>query len=246
MKLLAGVVLCVSTAAGAAETVVAVAANFRPVAEVLARDFGATTAHTVRITSGSTGKLYAQIVSGAPFDVFLSADARTPALLEEAGFGVAGSRFTYAHGRLALFVRDPALLGDDLRDTLRQAGIRRIAIANPALAPYGQAAQEVLDAIGGPGAFADRIVTGENVAQAFAFVATGNADAGFVALSNVLQAAGEHDGDWLEVPSGRHAPIRQDAVLLRHGAGNPAAIAFLEFLAGGAARERIAASGYGT
>jgi len=245
MRVLA-VLLLLSTSANAAEAIVAVAANFRPVAVQLARDFADATPHSVRITSGSTGKLYAQVLSGAPFDLFLSADAKTAAMLEASALGVQGSRFTYANGRLALWLRNPALLREDLPAALRQAGVRRLAIANPALAPYGQAAEEVLRACGGPGGFAGQIVTGENVAQAFAFVATGNADAGLVALSSVLQGGDEHGGAWIEVPSSCHSQIRQDAVLLRHGAGNPAATGFLEYLAGDAARERIAASGYGT
>ena len=245
MRVLAWLVLLSPTAAGAAEAVVAVAANFRPVAELLARDFAAGTPHSVRITSGSTGKLYAQVVNGAPFDVFLSADEDTAARLETSALGVPGSRFSYAYGRLVLWAREPALLRHDLAATLQQPGIHRLAIANPALAPYGKAAEETLAGCAGPAGFAGLVVTGENVAQAFAFVATGNADAGLVALSSVLDGRAEHGGAWLEVPSGCHARIRQDAVLLRRGADNAAAVAFLEYLSGDAARARIAERGYG-
>ncbi|MDH4072731.1 MAG: molybdate ABC transporter substrate-binding protein [Gammaproteobacteria bacterium] len=245
MKLLASAALLLSTAAGAAEAVVAVAANFLPVLEILVDDFGNSTPHSVRITSGSTGKLHAQIMNGAPFDVFLSADSDTVIRLEKSGNGVAGTRFTYANGRLALWIREPYSLREDIGETLRQDGIRHIAIANPALAPYGRAAIEVLGAVGNPEEFADRIVMGENVAQAFAYVATGNADAGLVALSNMIQANGKYGGAWAEVPPDLYSPIRQDALLLRHGADNEAATAFLAFLASDAARTRIAASGYG-
>jgi molybdate transport system substrate-binding protein len=233
-------------AAPAAEAVVAVAANFTPVLEELGERFESSSPHSLKLVSGSTGKLYAQIVNGAPFDLFLAADAERPRLLEQSGQGVAGSRFTYATGRLAAWSADAALIGEDLAATLARDRVRRLAIANPALAPYGSAARDVIAALGMTDRFAGRIAMGENVSQAFTLAATGNADIGLVALSTVLMNRDKVGGKYLEIPPALHAPVRQDAIVLARGMDNEAALAFVHYLQSDAVREQLAAYGYGT
>jgi molybdate transport system substrate-binding protein len=220
----------------AEEAHVAVAANFAVPARQLAQAFGAGTGHKLILSNGSTGKLYAQIRSGAPFDVLLSADEETPRRLEAEKLAVPGSRFTYAVGRLA-FIHPGQHRVDE--QVLRRQGFRRLAIANPKLAPYGAAAKQTLEKLGLWEAMQPKLVQGENIAQTFQFVATGNADAGFVALSQIDRGAPH----WL-VPEGLHAPLRQDAVLVSRGARNPAASGFLEYLKSAPARERIRSHGY--
>ena len=246
MKNVAWLFLFAASAAQAEEAVVAVAANFAPAARVLADLFEADAPHTVTISSGSTGKLYAQIMNGAPFDVFLSADEDTARRLESSGLGVRDSRFTYAVGRLVVWSADPATVLDDWQTTLQQPGIRRLAIANPELAPYGRAAREALQHAELWNLLADRIVLGENVAQALTLTVTANADVGFVALSQALSSSLDGQGSYLPIPENLHEPIRQDAVLLGRGADNPAATAFLAFLQSDEARSRVTALGYGT
>ena len=220
-----------------ADVLVAVATNFVRPAEHIVTDFAKKHGGEVALVAGSTGKLYAQIRSGAPFDVFLAADQRRPALLEEEGPGVAGSRFTYALGRLALWTaRDDTELN---ADTLRRGDFRKLAIANPELAPYGEAAREVLSRLGVQ--VQEHIVTAESVGQAFALVATGNADLGLVAAPQARQAG--QGRLWL-VPSHLHEPIRQDAILLTRAKDNAIATAFVAFLRTDA-RTAIASLGYG-
>lgn len=231
--------------AAGAEAVIAVAANFSEVAERLAKDFERESGHRLTSVAGSTGKLYAQIANGAPFDVFLAADQESPGRLEKEGLAVAGSRFTYATGRLTLWSSEPGRIGRDGAATLRQGKFRRLAIANPALAPYGAAAQRTLESLGLWQRFKDRIVMGETIGQAHALVASGNAELGFVALSSVLSPRNETRGSRWDVPSDLHAPIRQDAVLVARAAGNPAARAFLGFLRSAKAKAVIATYGYG-
>lgn len=226
----------------AAEALAAVASNFSDVAMTLKAEFEANSPHEIGIVTGSTGKLYAQIVNGGPFDVLLAADQERPRLLEISGDAVAGSRFTYAIGQLVLWSPQAAIIGADIASTLGQPRVRKIAIANPALAPYGSAARETLQSLGVWEDARANIVMGENVGQAYALVATGNADLGFVAMSQVLTAP--QRGQYIAVPSTSHQAVRQDAVLLRHGAGNEAARAFLDFLREQPARRLIAASGY--
>lgn len=221
---------------------VAVAANFGAVHERLATLFTAGTGHEVVSSTGSSGQLYAQIRNGAPYDVFLSADSDRPLLLEQSGAASAGMRFTYAVGRLALY--GPSLdsvraFGVDLRDRRHQ----RIAIANPKTAPYGAAAVQVLARLGLTDVVASRLVRGENVAQAYQFVHSGAAELGFVAAS---QVQGEPAQAYWMVPAEYHDVIAQDAVLLRRGEGNPAALAFAEFMRGGLARGVIESFGYDT
>jgi molybdate transport system substrate-binding protein len=207
---------------------VAVSTNFLTTAEELSDAFTAASGTRVALTSGVTGKLSAQITQGAPFDVFLSADATTPERLAAEGHALADRRFTYAFGRLALHARDPALLaGGDLKAALEAPGLRFLAIANPDLAPYGRAAMEVLEEFALVEALEGRLALGQNVGQAFALVDSGAADIGLVALSSVIDLPPETH---IVVPEGMHAPIRQDAILLKRGDGNAGAAAFLEFL----------------
>jgi molybdate transport system substrate-binding protein len=227
------------------EAVIAVAANFSEVAERLAKDFERESGHRLTFVAGSTGKLYAQIVNGAPFDAFLAADQESPARLEKDGLAVAGSRFTYATGRLTLWSSEPARIGRDGAATLRQGTFRRLAIANSALAPYGAAAQQTLESLGLWKRFKDRIVMGQTIGQAHALVASGNAELGFVALSSVLSPRNETRGSRWDVPSDLHEPIRQDAALLARSAGNPAARGFLGFLRSAKAKAVMATYGYG-
>ena len=210
------------------EALVAVASNFVEPAEALVQSFTAATGHTVTLTPGSTGRLHAQITQGAPFDVFLSADAIRPAELERDGLAVAGTRQTYAVGRLVLWAH--ATGPTSPLERLETGRFRRLAIANPDLAPYGSAAIQVLEHLALPDTVSDQLVMGENIAQTFAFVVTGNADLGFVALSQVESPSFGRAAQYQRIPADWHDPIRQDAVLLRHGADNPAAVAWLDFL----------------
>jgi molybdate transport system substrate-binding protein len=225
----------------AAEIRVAVAANFiEPVKEIGAL-FAKATGHQAVFSPGGTGQLYAQITQDAPFEVFLAADEATPKKAVDQGFAVAGSRFTYATGRLALFSRDPALVRGEA--TLREGRFTKLAVANPATAPYGAAAVEVMKALGVYDGLAARLVQGNNIAQTYQFVATANAELGFVALSQIARQA--EGSRWL-VPDSLHAPIAQDAVLLQRGADSEAARAFLAFLRGPESRAVVAKFGYGT
>lgn len=236
---LIAVVACMHGAA-ASEARVAVAANFAVTAQRLAEDFRAESGHTLVLSSGSTGKFYAQIRSGAPFDVLLSADEDTPRRLESEKLAVPASRFTYALGRLVLWSPKPGF-GDE--NALRSQPFARLAIANPRLAPYGAAARQTLDRLGLWETVQGRILQGENIAQTFQFVSSGNADAGFVALSQIRDARTGTGSHWL-VPQRYHSPLRQDAVLLARGAGNDAARGFLAYLKSARAGERIRSHGY--
>ena len=237
-----------TTASGparAAETLVAVAANFAEVIEQLKPVFEKSTGHKLQATTGSTGKLDAQITAGAPFEVLLSADAKTPAKLEAEGGGVAGTRFTYAIGRLALWSSDPKLITGDGMAALTASDVRHVAIANPELAPYGVAAKETLEKLGLWETIKDKIVMGENVGQTHSMVATGNAQVGFVALSAVLSPRAAAPGSRWDVPQELFTPILQDAILLKVGAENEAAHAFLDYLKSPEAKQIIEQYGYG-
>jgi molybdate transport system substrate-binding protein len=227
------------SAASADVVHVAVATNFAATCRQLADAFTSASQHEVLLSEGSTGKLAAQIANGAPFEVFLSGDAERPRRLEDNHHAVAGTRFSYALGRLVLwsardgFVRDETVLrGDDFA---------HLAIANPDLAPYGAAAREALQHLGVWERVLPKLVRGEDVGQTFHFVSTGNAELGFVALSQLGGAGGSR---WL-VPSKLHAPIEQQAVLLVAGQDDPAAKAFLAFLSSATARGLIERAGYG-
>ncbi len=223
----------------------AVASNFRAPAEEIARRFSEDTGHDVRISSASTGKLHAQIANGAPFDVFLAADSEHPQQLEAAGLAVAGTRATYALGGLVLWSRDAALVGADCRTALADLGSRRLAIANPAHAPFGIAAKQFLDAAGLWQQVEPRLVYGENIAQALHFVATGNAELGLIAASQALDPRLPRATCNWPVPEELHAPIEQQAILLRRAADNPAAQDFIAYLAGDTAAAIVKHFGYG-
>jgi molybdate transport system substrate-binding protein len=224
---------------GGATVRAAVAANFTAAAREIADAFEDATGDTALLSFGSTGQLYAQIVQGAPFEVFLAADRERPAMAEREGHAVPGSRRTYAVGRLVLFSAEPGRISGP--EALRDPQLQRIALANPDLAPYGRAAFEAARALGVESILRERQVIGTNVSQAHQFVRTGNAEVGFLALSQVARTSG--GSRWL-VPEDLHAPIRQQAVLLAAGRDNPAAARFLDFLATPAARAILDRHGY--
>jgi molybdate transport system substrate-binding protein len=227
----------------AAEVQVAVAANFTAPMKKIAADFEQATGHKAQLAFGATGKFYAQIRNGAPFEVLLAADDETPAKLEREGMAVTGSRFTYAIGQLALWSAKPGVV-DDKGEVLKQGAFAHLAIANPKLAPYGAAAVESLTKLGLLGSVEPRFVQGENIAQTFQFVSTGNAELGFVALSQIHEGGKLKSGSAWIVPAGLHAPIRQDALVLTKGKDNPAALALMKYLKEDRARAIIKAYGY--
>lgn len=241
--MLALVFALAATGARAGQALVAVASNFAPVAEDLADRFASSTGHRITLVAGSTGKLYAQIARGAPFDVFLAADSARPARLVEEGRAIAGSRRVYALGRLVLWSASPDLRSAAGPDLLARGDFRHLAIANPDLAPYGVAAREVLLSLGLLAKLEERLVHGENIGQTYALVASGNAELGFVADAQGRGTPGRESGGW-RVPTDHHAPIRQEAVLLARAATNRAARAFLDYLADDEAKQAIEAAGY--
>ena len=229
--------------ASAAEVQVAVAANFAAPMKAIAAKFEQATGDKVALSLGSTGKFYAQIRNGAPYDVMLSADAETPAKLVREGYAVPGSEFTYSIGKLALWSPRPGYV-DAGGAVLSRGDFRHLAVANPKLAPYGAAAMETLARLGVLKQIRPKLVQGENIAQAYQFVASGNAELGFVALSQVYEDGKIKAGSAWIVPAALYDPIRQDAVLLAKGRGNPAAAALLTFLKGPQARAVIQDYGY--
>lgn len=229
--------------AQAAEVSVAVASNFTAPAQKIAAAFEQDTGHKAVLAFGATGKFYAQIKNGAPFQVLLAADGATPARLEKEGLTQASSRFTYAIGRLVLWSPQPAWV-DDKGEVLRSASFAHLAIANPKLAPYGLAAMETLGKLGLLAALQPRLVQGENIGQAYQFVATGNAALGFVALSQVMSEGRITQGSAWVIPAQWHTPIRQDAVVLAAAKDNPAALAWITFLKSDKARAIIRSFGY--
>ncbi len=235
--------LIVGPSAGADELQVATAANFAAPMEQIATNFAKATGHKAIIISGATGKLYAQIRNGAPYAVLLAADEQTPRKLEEEGLAVAGQRFTYAIGKLVLFSAKPGFV-DAGGEVLRAGKFRHLALANPKTAPYGAAAVEALHALGQFDSVQAKIVEGESIGQTFAFVVSGNAELGFVALSQLGPGASRATGSWWLVPQSLYAPIRQDACLLTKGAEQPAARAFMEYLRSENSRALIRAYGY--
>lgn len=225
------------------EVGVAVAANFTAPMKAIATAFERATGHRAALSFGATGQLVAQIRNGAPFAILLAADDATPAKLEGEGLAVAGSRFTYATGRLALWSAQPGLV-DGQGDVLRSDRFERLAVANPKLAPYGAAALQTLDQLGLRERLAGKLVEGANIAQTFQFVSSGNAPLGFVALSQVFENGQLKPGSAWIVPDTLHAPIHQDAVLLNPGRDNPAAAALMRYLRGDAAKAVIRTFGY--
>jgi molybdate transport system substrate-binding protein len=226
----------------AAETQVAVAANFTEPAKAIAVAFERATGHKAVLAFGASGAFYTQISHGAPFEVFLSADAERPAKADQEGLAVRGTRFTYAVGRLVLYSTTPGLV-DARGAVLGKGGFDKIAIADPATAPYGLAAIETMRKLGVYDALKPKVVTGSSIAQAYQFTSTGAAQLGFVALSQVIATPG--GSRWI-VPATLHAPIDQQAVLLKTGAQSPAAKAFLAFLKGRTALAIIRRYGYAT
>ncbi|BBO99714.1 molybdate ABC transporter substrate-binding protein [Sulfuriferula nivalis] len=225
------------------EVQVAVAANFTAPMKVIAADFEKDTGHKASLSFGATGKFYAQIKNGAPFDILLAADDETPAKLEKEDLGVAGSRFTYAIGKLVLWSAKPDFV-DDKGEVLKKGSFEHIALGNPKLAPYGVAAVETMTKLGLMSTLEPKFVQGENIAQTFQFVSTGNAELGFVALSQVYENGKLKSGSGWIVPANMHNAIRQDAILLSKGKGNPAAEALLKFLKSDKAKAVIKAYGY--
>lgn len=220
---------------------VAVASNFIATMRVLAEHFWEQSGHSIVLLPGSTGKHYAQIMNGAPFDAFFAADAERPALLEAEGRIRPGSRFTYAIGKLVLWSPDPGVVDRD-GAVLESGSFRRLAIANPRLAPYGRAAQQVLESRGLRDALQSKLVRGENISQAFQFVASGNAELGFVALSQLMQTGREGEGSSWQVPEELYMPIEQQAVLLSE---STAALALKSYMQSEAAHAIIRGFGYG-
>lgn len=243
LRRIALILATVAVSVRADEVQVAVAANFTAPMQKIAADFEKDSGHKAALSFGSTGKFYAQIKNGAPFQVLLAADDETPAKLEQGGSAVAGSRFTYAIGRLVLWSPRTAIV-DDKGEVLRKGGFDHLALANPRLAPYGAAAVEVMKALGVYDRLAPSFVQAENIAQAYQFVATENALLGFVALSQVMEGGKLKSGSAWIVPANLHSPIRQDAVILDKGSGNPAAEALLKYLKGDKARAVIKSYGY--
>ena len=233
----------VAASARAGEVQVAVAANFALPMQQIAAGFEKDTGHKALISTGATGKFYAQIKNGAPFQLLLAADDETPAKLEAEGLGVKGSRFTYAVGRLVLWSAKTGFV-DEGGKVLQSERFNKLALANPKLAPYGAAAVEALERLGLFSAVEPKFVQGENIAQTYQFAASGNADLGFVALSQVSKDGKLTGGSAWVVPADLHAPIRQDAVLLTPGADSAAARALLKYLQGDAARAVIRSFGY--
>jgi molybdate transport system substrate-binding protein len=232
-----------SAAALADDVQVAVAANFTAPAKLIAAEFEKDSGHKALLAFGGTGKFYAQIRNGAPFDVLLAADDETPAKLEREGAAVAGSRFTYATGRLVLWSPRPGYV-DDKGDVLSMGNFRHLAIANPKLAPYGAAAVEALTALKLLDVLQPKFVQGENIAQTHQFVASGNAELGFVALSQLMKDGKIGEGSAWIVAATLHQPIKQDAVILDKGKGKPAAEAWIRYLKGDKARTVIRSFGY--
>jgi molybdate transport system substrate-binding protein len=249
--------LWLAGAAQADAVTVAVAANFAGPMAKIAEGFAAASGHTLKVSTGSTGKFYSQIVAGAPFEVLIAADDETPKKLIAEGHAVAGSNFTYAIGQLVLWSARPSIV-DEQGAVLAAGKFNKLAIANPKLAPYGRAAMEVIKAKGLTEAIAPKLVTGESIAQAYQFVFTGNAELGFVALSQVMGAGPPSAprgpavvpglpvaGSYWRVPPHLYGEIRQDVVLLKPGEKSAAAAALLAYLKSAAAQTLIQAYGYG-
>lgn len=235
---------CLATHASLADEVqVAVAANFTAPIQAIAKDFEKDTGHKLVASFGATGQFYAQIKNGAPFEVFLAADDSTPAKLEQEKATVPGSRFTYAIGKLALWSAKDGYV-DAKGEVLKQGGFQHLSIANPKTAPYGLAATQVLDKLGLKDKLAGKIVEGQNIGQAYQFVSSGNAELGFVALSQIYKDGKVTAGSAWIVPADLYEPIRQDAVILEKGKDNAAAKALVDYLKGPKAAAVIKAYGY--
>ncbi|APQ13295.1 molybdate ABC transporter substrate-binding protein [Pseudomonas oryzihabitans] len=244
LPLLCGLVSsALATSVLADEVQVAVAANFSAPLKAIGETFARDTGHQLVISSGATGQLYSQIKNGAPYEVFLSADDTTPAKLEAEGAAVKGSRFTYAIGSLALWSPKTGYV-DGEGAVLKRNAFTHLATANPKTAPYGLAAIQTLAKLGLTDAVQAKLVEGQSITQAYQFVATGNAELGFVALSQIYQDGKLKEGSAWIVPADLYQPIRQDAVLLAPGKDQPAAKALLAYLKGPQAAAVLTAYGY--
>ena len=235
--------LALSAAAQAEVVQIAVAANFTAPARALAEIFARTTGHEAKLSFGATGAFYTQIKNGAPFDILLAADDERPIRLEKEGDTVPGSRFTYAIGQLVLWSAKPGFV-DGKGAVLKGGNFNKIAIANPKLAPYGAAAVETMDKLGLAAALTPKLVTGESIGQTYNFIATGNAELGFVALAQVLDGGKMKSGSMWVVPAKYHAPIIQDAVILKRAAANPAAKAWMALMRSPNTQDFIRSYGY--
>lgn len=244
-KILVGLMLAAAAAVASAENVsVAVAANFKEPLEDISAQFQRATGHTVSISAEASGKIVAQIQNGASYDIFLSADQAKPIKLEQDGGIVPGSRFTYAIGKLALWSATPGYV-DKNGDVLKTGSYNHIAIADPKLAPYGLAATQTLQKMGLTSAVNDKLVVGKNIGTTFGYIQTGNAELGFVAMSQIYKGGKlTHGGSYWLVPQSYYKPIRQDAVLLPGGKDNPAAVALMKYLKSPAARKVMKSYGY--
>ena len=230
-------------AAQAGEVTVAVAANFTAPMQKIAKAFEQETGHKAQLAFGATGKFYAQIKNGAPFAVLLAADDETPARIEKEGLAMAGTRFTYATGRLALWSKQANVV-DDKGEVLRSSSFNKLAIADPKLAPYGIAAMEVIHKLGVQAGVIPKLVQGESIGQTYQFVSTENAHLGFVALSQISLDGRITQGSAWVVPQHLHTPLKQDAVLLNAGKDNTAAQALLKYMQGDTAKAIITRYGY--
>lgn len=240
-----GLLTLFAITSSAEQLTIAVASNFARPAQELATLYEKSSGNAVRITTASTGKLYAQIENGAPFDVLLAADEQRPKLLELSGSGVAGTRFTYAVGSLVLWSRDPALASSDCVAQLRDLGKRRLAMANPLTAPYGAAAMEFLQSAELWETVETHLVYGENIAQTLHFVVSGNARLGLIAGSQATDGRLPESTCHWPVPASMHQTLEHQAIVLRRASGNEAAADFLNFLRADDARQVISAHGYG-
>lgn len=243
LRFLVFLLACLAGTAFAETVQVAVAANFTGPMQIIAAAFEKATGHKALLAFGSSGKFYAQIKNGAPFQVLLSADDKIPARLEREGIAIAGTRFTYAIGQLALWSARESMV-DHQGAVLKQGSYKHLAIANPKLAPYGAAAIEVLKNLALLEAAQAKLVQGENIAQTYQFVASGNAEIGFVSLSQVFRDGKLAQGSAWIVPAKYHAPIRQDVVLLANGKTNAAAKALMQYLKSDQAKAVMRAHGY--
>lgn len=240
---LLGLACALIPSAQADEVSVAVASNFTAPMQKIAALFAQDTGHTAKLSFGSTGKFYAQIASGAPFGILLAADDKTPAKIAKEELGDGATRFTYAIGQLVLWSKQANYV-DAKGEVLAKGNWQHIAVANPRLAPYGLAAMQTLDKLSLTDKVQPRIVQGDNIGQTYQFAASGNAELGFVALSQVTEDGKLREGSAWVVPAEMHEPIRQDAIVLKPGAGNAAAKALMEYLRGDKARAVIKSYGY--
>lgn len=231
------------SAAMAAEAQIAVAANFAEPIRAIAAVLEKTTGHTIKITTGATGNLYAQIRNGAPFDVLLAADITTPEKLETEGLTQPGSRFTYATGKLVVWSANPTRV-DAQGAVLKAPNLGKVAYANPKIAPYGAAAVQTMNRLGLAAALAPKLVQGESIGQTFNFVYSGNADVGFVAMSQVLAGGKLKSGSMWEIPQNLYDPLEQGAVVLQRASGNEAAQALVTLLKSPNIKALIRSYGY--